>query len=373
VPIGVVDRTRTAVGGTIKMRIGISGRVLRKEAPTGVHKYTRSLLREVARHDVEVVVFGVDSVPQEIRAADCEAVGGDAAHSGITAHVWEQAVLPALAHRHDVDVLHAPAGLPPLISPVPTVLTVHDLAPIRHPEWFTGRYSTYYRAMTPLAIRSADALVAVSAFTRDELRAAYPAVDDKTTVVYNGVTTPPDGTPPEGVDDEFLVFVGSANRRKNLVRLLEAYDAYRASEKDPPELVVVGPDRDIFSELSLPESKGVRTLGYVSEETLGWLYRNATALVFPTLYEGFGFPILEAMSVGTPVVTSDRGAMREVADSAAVLVDPENPSAIAEGIDRVVRGRDEYSEQGRQRASAFDWERTAAETLEVYQQTAGER
>jgi len=349
------------------MKVGLNARFLRKGSPTGVHKYTRELLTQLGDFEsIDVVALGTKTLPADLNEDEYETVGGRGPHSGVTAHVWDQIVLPALATRHDIDVVHAPAGLPPLACPIPTVMTVHDLAPVRHPEWFTSKYALYYRTMIPRAVRHANEIIAVSQFTRDEIQAEYPSVADKTTVVHNGVTPPSGGEPPTPTPGDFFLFVGTMNRRKNLARTVSAYRAYRQRSQDPHELIVVGPDRDIFANENVPNTPGAKRLGYVPEATLGWLYRNATALVFPSLYEGFGFPIVEAMSVGTPVVTSNRGVMKEVSGTAAVLVDPEDVSGIAEGMERAIDDHTELAEKGKRQAATFDWSKAVARTIDVY-------
>jgi glycosyltransferase involved in cell wall biosynthesis len=180
------------------------------------------------------------------------------------------------------------------------------------------------------------------------------------------VTPPSNGEPPTPTPEDFFLFVGTTNPRKNLPRTVSAYRAYRQRSQEPHELIVVGPDRDIFADENVPDTPGAKKLGYVSEGTLGWLYRNATALVFPSLYEGFGFPIVEAMSVGTPVVTSNRGVMTEVSGTGAVLVDPEDVTAIADGMERAIEEHVVLGKKGKQQAAEFDWKETGAQTIEVY-------
>jgi glycosyltransferase involved in cell wall biosynthesis len=225
----------------------------------------------------------------------------------------------------DLDVFHTPAGQPPLVASVPLVTTIHDVSPITHPEWFSTPYAALYRILTPLAIRASDRVLTVSEFSRDEIVRTCPAAAGKTIAVPNGVRPrdPSGGIPVEGLDTgEFLLFVGANNPRKNIETLIGAYREYRRRASSPVDLALAGPNNDVFAELNLPTVEGVRTLGFVSDDELTWLYHNAAAFVFPSLYEGFGLPILEAMSAATPVITSNRGAMAEVAGDAARLVDP---------------------------------------------------
>jgi len=364
-----------------EIRVGINGRVLTKPSPGGVGRYTHRLLAELAADGgdadgcspVAVGAAGVSDLPDGVKAT-----GTVPTHSGLRAHIWEQVSLPRILTSEKYDVFHTPAGQPPVLSRTPLVTTIHDISPITHPEWFSDAYVALYRVLTPLAVRASDCIITVSEFARDEIVDVYPAAAGKTIAIYNGIT-PRDSADAEPVDSlnsgQFLLFVGSVNPRKNLSGLLRGYRQYRQQTDDPHSLVLVGPDDDVFASTDLPAVNGVRRLGFVSESTLTWLYDHAALLVFPSLYEGFGLPILEAMSVGTPVVTSNRGAMAEVADDAAHLVDPTEPMSIASGI-QVVLDDDEYhetlSQRGKSRSAQFSWSRTARRTLEVYHKTIDE-
>jgi glycosyltransferase involved in cell wall biosynthesis len=258
------------------------------------------------------------------------------------------------------------------------VTTIHDISPVTHPEWFSRPYAALYRMMTPLAVRRSDRIITVSEFARDELIDRYPSANGKTTAIYNGVADRSEcaATRPSVIDsDGYLLFVGSSNPRKNLRRLLQAYDRYRQSGGDSRELVLVGPDRDVFSDSDLPTVDGVRNLGFVNETELTWLYRNASLFLFPSLYEGFGLPILEAMSAGTPVLTASVGATAEIAGDAAYLVDPTSVSSIADGIQTLLlneQDREALIRLGKQRAAEFTWKRTAQQTIDVYREVANE-
>jgi glycosyltransferase involved in cell wall biosynthesis len=365
------------------IRVGINARVLMKPTPAGVSQYTHNLLsalaeRSVEHDDCEYVVFGIDGLPDALTGYDriWSADEPASAHSGLSAHYWEQLTLPRTLRRYDLDVFHTPAGQPPVFSTVPLVTTVHDISPVVHPEWFSRSYAVLYRVLTPLAVRTSDRIVSVTGFSRDELVSVYPCAADKTSVVYNGVIPPStDGDRPTGElqSGEFLLFVGAANRRKNLRTLLAAYRQYREGTDDPVPLALAGPSRDVFKEPIYTATEGIHTLGYVSVAELGWLYHNATAFVFPSLYEGFGLPILEAMTAGTPVITSDRGAMAEIAGDDAHLVDPLRPTQLADDIERVLSDdayRSQLSERGRTHAEEFTWKRTATQTAAVYREVA---
>jgi glycosyltransferase involved in cell wall biosynthesis len=372
-------------GGDSGLTVGMNCRVLSKPTRTGVGRYTGRLLESLAarakRDAATYTLFGVgpDDPDREFDREGFDAVrdAGEPAwaHSGVRAHLWEQFELPRVCPRYDLDVLHTPAGNPPVLGSVPLVTTIHDISPVVHPEWFATGYATLYRAVTPLAVRRSAAVITVSEFSASELADAYPSAAGKIRAVHNGVTPPPPGTPPAGVSPsaEFLLFVGSVNPRKNVEGLLTAYRRYRESADWPAKLLLAGAENDVFATPKMPSVDGAHALGYVGDAELGWLYRNARALVFPSKYEGFGLPILEAMSVGTPVVTSDRGAMAEVAGDAACLVDADDPGAIAAGMERVDADpeyRETLARAGRGRAGEFTWERTAERTAAVYRDVA---
>jgi glycosyltransferase involved in cell wall biosynthesis len=370
------------------IRVGINARALAKPDPAGVSRYTRSLVEALTERatrdgDFEFVLFGLDTLPETVAEYDCVRNAGEpaAAHSGLRAHGWEQLALPRALGDHDLDVFHTPAGQPPLFTRLSgasgpaLVTTIHDVSQITHPEWFSCGYAALYRTLTPLAVRASDRILTVSAFARQEIATTYPSAASKTTVVHNGVTPPAEpGSSVDGLHTgEFLLSVGAVNGRKNVRTLLRVYRRYRARTRDPISLALAGPERDVFAEREYELPVGVRTLGYVSDAELGWLYRNAAAFVFPSLYEGFGLPILEAMHAGTPVVTSDRGAMAEVAGDAAVLVNPLDVEALADGTERVLADeayRNRLVARGHERAASFTWERAAARVAAVYRAAA---
>ena len=244
-----------------------------------------------------------------------------------------------------LDVLNCTTFRAPLRPRAPLVVTVHDLAVLRHPETFPAWHRTSGRLALRAAVRVADAVVAVSAFTRDELVELLSVPEERIRVVPNGVDAVfgPAGPAAEG---DYVLAVGTREPRKNLPAAVEA------ARLAGVELRVAGAEG----------WGGVTTAGWVGEPDdaeLAALMRGARCLVYPSLYEGFGVPIVEAMACGTPVVTSRGGATEEVAGGAAVLVDPRDPSAIAEGIAEAARRRDELVSAGRARAASFTWSRSA--------------
>ena len=273
---------------------------------------------------------------------------------------WYPLALPRTARRRLVDVLHCPSYRGPLTSSPALVVTVHDLAVFRHPEAFNRWSRMYSRLAVPHVVRAARRVIAVSEFTRRELRQLLAVPDEKIRVVPNAASPgfTPDGAAAAG---DYVLAVGTLEPRKNLARLVEA--ARRADV----ELRVVGARG--WGGVDVDGSH-VRWLGDVPDDELAALYRGALCVAYPSLYEGFGIPVLEAMACGAPVVTSTGGGTEEVAGGAAVLVDPNDPESIAAGIADAVGRRSELRERGLARARQFAWERVAEETLAVYREVA---
>ena len=256
-------------------------------------------------------------------------------------------------------MLHCPSFRGPLRSPVPVVLTVHDLAVLRHPEAFNRWTRTYSRTLVPRVVRAAERVIAVSEFTKRELVELLAIPEERIRVIPNAVGSRSSaGGRAEG---DYVLAVGTREPRKNLPRLAQA------ARLAGLELRVAGPrgwgDADA-------DGEGVRMLGYVDDEELARLYRGALCVAYPSLYEGFGIPVLEALACGAPVVTSAGTAMAEIADGAAVLVDPRDPEAIAAGIREAIERRDELSALGPPRAQGFTWQAAAEATAAVYRELA---
>jgi glycosyltransferase involved in cell wall biosynthesis len=274
---------------------------------------------------------------------------------------WYPAGLPRRARSAGLDVLHCPSFRAPFRSGVPLVVTVHDLAVLRHPGTFNRWTRTYRRVAGPRVARTAKRIVAVSEFTRRELVELLRVPEERIRVIPNGVGEPfgPDGPAANG---EFVLAVGTLEPRKNLARLAEA------SRRAGLELWVVGARG--WGDVRLNGDAGVRWLGELSDERLAELYRGAVCLAYPSLYEGFGIPVLEGMACGTPVVTSAGGATEELAAGAAVLVDPLSPASIESGILEAAGRRDDLARRGLERARLFSWAETAAATWKVYEEIA---
>jgi glycosyltransferase involved in cell wall biosynthesis len=246
---------------------------------------------------------------------------------------------------------------------VPLVVTVHDLAVLRHPETFNRWTRTYSRLALPRVVRAAKRLIAVSEFTRRELIELLDVPEEKVRVIPNAVGAPFEARG-DAAEGDYVLAVGTLEPRKNLPRLV---DGFRRAGLNGCRLLVAGASG--WGSVPLG-SNGVNWLGEVGDEELARLYRGARCVAYVSLYEGFGLPVLEAMACGAPVVAGRNGPAEEVAGNAAVLVDPLDPDAIAAGLAEAIDRRDELRERGLERAQAFDWSEVARATVEVYREAA---
>jgi glycosyltransferase involved in cell wall biosynthesis len=324
------------------VRVGLEVSLLR-QTRAGAARYLNGLLpRLEAAPGVELRQLGFG--------------GGGRGAAAVRDAAWYPVGLPLAARG--VDVLHCPTFRAPVRAGVPVVLTVLDLAVLRHPELFNWWNRTYSRLLVPQVVTRARRVIAISDFTRRELVELLGVPVERIRVI--GVP-PGEAFAPEGpaADGDYVLAVGTLEPRKNLERLVEA--ARRADL----ELRIVGA-RGWGGVRT--NGAGVRWLGELPDAELARLYRGAVCLAYPSLYEGFGIPVLEAMASGTPVVTSAGGATEETAGGAAVLVDPRDAASIAAGIEQAASRRKELRRRGLERARAFSWDEVASATIAVYEE-----
>jgi glycosyltransferase involved in cell wall biosynthesis len=271
--------------------------------------------------------------------------------------VFEQLRLPRVLARSRSDLVHVPNCFLPLRRPCPGVVTVHDLAFEAHPEDFSRKTGAKYRYFTPRAVRSAERVICVSQYTADDVCIRYGVDPDKVRVVPNAPSLPV-GTAPAPAGDPYIVAVGDLRPKKNLERLVEAWRAADSGRR----LVVAG-----LGEAPWPD---VEAPGYLPDAELDTLLRGADLLVHPSLYEGFGIVVAEAMARGVPVACSNSTALPELADGASEQFDPCDVDEIGAAILRALDRTDELAARGRERVEDLSWERTARETAAVYAELA---
>jgi glycosyltransferase involved in cell wall biosynthesis len=288
--------------------------------------------------------------------------------------LWQQTV----ALRHLEADWYVSTFFLPILSPSREAVLVHDLSFRAHPEYFPFPIALYMRFLTGVAIRQADRVIVLSEFTLEELRRFHPAAVEKAEVVYPGVDSrfrPEEQSEDKeilrsyGISSDYVLAIGNIHPRKNLSRLLDAYLSLKAARRSMPSMVWAGVQRWESDDLvQRARSAGVILPGFVAEDHLPTLYRQAEMLVYPSLYEGLGLPPLEAMACGTPVVAGNATGVPEAVGQAALTVDPTNTDRLASAIAELLETaplRHSLGQAGIERAGAFTWERTARQLLKA--------
>jgi glycosyltransferase involved in cell wall biosynthesis len=368
------------------VRIGIDARKLHD---FGIGTYIRNLLRQLARLDQENE-YVLLCRPQDRQAL--ASVGGNFRSVSETAgnySIAEQVKIPWALRREKVDLFHAPHYvLPPLVS-CKSVVTIHDCIHLMFPQYLPNRLALLYaRTSMTMAAKRATRVLTVSQSSKRDILKFMNVPADKIDVIYNAYDDRFGVEPREEdvvrvreryqLQGEFVLYAGNVKPHKNLARLIEAFHHVRDRGLEHVTLVLIGDDISKYAALRRAVHKHqlhkyVRFLGYLSEDTLAVMYRLAGVFVFPSLYEGFGLPPLEAMASGTPVVTSNLSSMPEVAGDAALLVDPYDPTAIADGIYTVLTEpsvRRHLREKGIARASQFSWKASVRRVWDIYKEVA---
>lgn len=304
--------------------------------------------------------------------------------------LWEQVALPFAVKQLGVDLLHCTSNTAPLWSPVPLVLTLHDIIYLdsSRPKGMSSyqRMGWHYRRWNvPRIVNRCQAILTVSAKEEERILHYFPQLAEKLRVVHNGYSSSFLPLPERKVQsvtshyiehDEYLLHLGNTDPRKNTRGVLQAYAHYLERSSCPKKLIVTGLDIELvhllLRELRLEQlSSHILTPGYIPGPHLPSLYNGAFAFLFPSFQEGFGIPIIESMACGTPVITSNCSAMPEVAGPDAILIDPNSPSELAEALLRLERDPSFYRQQrayGLQRSQRYSWGHTASEWIATYQQ-----
>lgn len=348
----------------------------------GMEQYVRSLYSSIGEKGGTLEFVALAS--SELAAGDTSWFPGTVVDSGISGEnrvAWARGELFAVqrhAKRLGADLVHCPANLGPALPGVPFVLTLHDLLPFRHPEYVPGAYAHVLRLMLRIAARGAKRLLTPSAAARDDIVDLLGIPAERIDVVplagYDDVADPV--TPESGGRlPRQILTVGNRMPHKNFPRLIESL--LHIHEAERPLLVITGshgddPLAELVTRLGLENWVSLR--GWLSAEELDELFDRSTMVVFPTLFEGFGLPSLEAMSRGCPVLCSDIPVMHEVAGDAARYMDPYDPAAIGAEIARLLNNRDELdamSRAGIARAAEFSWSRTADGVLAAFHTVLG--
>lgn len=290
--------------------------------------------------------------------------------------------LPLYARRHDLDVLHVPFIRPPFVH-AKTVVTVHDVSFEFHPEFYRTVERWRMRLLVPQSCRSADLILTVSEYSRRQLHERYRVPLDKIVVTYNAADhisshngdTPRDAVP---LEVPYVLYLGMIQPRKNLVRLVRAFDRIKSRSHLPHHLVFAGAwgwgnDELTRTLESLEHRQSIHVVGYRSSGAVQALLRNATVFAFPSIFESFGIPPLEAQRCGVPVLLSDGTCFPEIYGQSALYCDPLSEESIADALERLLRDgalRADLVRKGRERAGQYSWERTARIALDAYRRVA---
>jgi glycosyltransferase involved in cell wall biosynthesis len=368
------------------VRIAIDGRKLRDY---GIGTYVRNLLRQLARQENphEYVVF--------CRASDCDTIEelGPRFRAVIETAgpytIAEQFALPMDLRRAGAELFHAPHYVLPPMTPCRSVVTIHDCIHLRFPQYLPSRLGyAYARGQMWSATHQAARVITVSEASKRDILRYFRVPESRIDVIYNAIDDRFWQGPNADemmlvreryrLTDPFILYAGNIKPHKNLERLIEAFHLMRQSSAELAnvQLLIIGDEISKYATLRRAVHrhklhKHVRFFGFVSDQTLAALYRLADAFVFPSLYEGFGLPPLEAMASGTPVVTSNVSSLPEVVGNAALMIDPYEPAAIAEAMHRVLTDaalRADLRAKGLARAREFSWERSIKRVREIYEE-----
>ncbi len=374
------------------MRIGIDAHFASYEL-RGIGKYVLQLVSRLIQTDDsnEYVIYGdprMFAQPKARRQVRFRDPGA------LPYPLWEQLVLPLWAHQDRLEVLHCLANTAPIAVPkhIKLVITIHDVmfllpsAVLSVSKVHRQQLGKFYRKMVVRRVaRCADRIIAVSEFSKQEIVEYLEIVPDRIRVIHEGIdphfgsladaiALPTKDIGGESLEPPFILALGAGDPRKNTLAVIRVYASRWRELPHRERLVIVGL-RDWRSSAAyhlvcqLGLNKRVSFAGYVSEELLVWLYTSSRCFLYPTLYEGFGFPVLEAMACGAPVIASDCTSVSEIAGDAAILVDPSSEESIGNALVRLLRDeplRRQFIQQGKARVQNFDWQDTVHKTLGVY-------
>jgi glycosyltransferase involved in cell wall biosynthesis len=366
------------------VRIAIDARKLRDY---GIGTYVRNLLRHLARLDQKneyvILCREADCGPVEEFGENFRAVPELAAGYSIR----EQLQVPMDLRREGIDLFHAPHYVLPPLTPCKAVVTIHDCIHLRFPQYLPSRLGyAYARSALWMATHRANRVLTVSEASKRDILRYFRVPEKKIDVIYNAIDERFGELPSADevdrvreryqLNDPFVLYAGNIKPHKNLERLIEAFNTLRRDGPEGVKLLIIGDEISKYATLrravhKYKLHKHVRFFGFVPDKTLAVLYRLASVFVFPSLYEGFGLPPLEAMASGTPVITSNVSSLPEVVGDAALLIDPYESDAIAQAMRRVLTEpalRDDLRQRGLRRVKEFSWDRSVRRIHQIYEE-----
>lgn len=374
------------------MRIGINGRFLVAKR-TGVQRAAFNLIRtlvEIDRENQYLIFTGHGQAGRaEWNHPNVQIIESNLREGeSFLNHVWEQFWLPILAHRHRVDLLHSPANVAPLFYRGTSVVHIHDLCFVVNPQWYSFTFRTVYNFIIPRLARRASRVITCSNNSKNDLLHFCRLAADKVSLVYWAVDDiflrrNTDASSAHHIEakglGEFMLYVGSLEPRKNINTLIKAYVQLRRNHPHlKPKLVLIGGESPLFADVQLRVKDYAGDIvfkGFIDDETLRAFYSKAALVAYPSLYEGFGLPPLEAMASGTPVITSDSSSIPEVVGEAAFMIDPRSVEQLTNAMVLLLTDkelRQKLIALGKVQVERFNWYRVARNTLAVYYEVASE-
>jgi len=370
-------------------RIGLNAQLLSGQQSyraAGIHRAIRGLLEHLPAADSRFAytVFTGSDAPIENRGLSVNRTGLPTANPFVRIF-WEQCLQPVIAARQGIDLLHMMAYVSPVVATKPTVVTVHDLSFLRSPERFRPANRAYLSLFTGLSCQRARRVIAVSEHTKQDVMKVYGLPPEKVDVVYSGLDSHFARPAPEaiaefrrahGLPEKFILYLGTIEPRKNLSTLIRAYAKVRPAGV---KLVCAGGRgwmyEDVFQTVEeLRLSRDVIFPGFQPTEDLPYWYSAAQLFVYPSSYEGFGLPVIEALACGAPTITTNASSLPEAAGDAALLVPPDDIAALAETIARVLADSGllaELAARGPAQAARFTWPDCARDTARTYAKALG--
>jgi glycosyltransferase involved in cell wall biosynthesis len=368
------------------MRIAVNTRLLLQGKLEGIGWFSKETLsRIVKNHPEHEFIFFFDRPYSEefVFAPNVTpvVVPPQARHPFLYI-TWTEVSIPRMLRKYKADVYFSPEGLGSLRTKVPTCITIHDLAFLHYPAFIDKLHRWHYHRYQPKFAHKAKQIIAVSEFTKKDIVDKYQINPDKISVVYNGAQS---AYKPLGYEEkkaikeqytdgkEYFIFTSAIHPRKNVVNLLKAFVQFKRRQKCGMKLMIVGRmawDTDEIEKAKrlMPFKEDVIWTGYLDVKELAKVTAAAYAMVYPSLFEGFGIPIVEAMQCGVPVITSTTSSMPEVGGAAALLADPEKPEDIAEKMGMVYKDerlRAQLSVAAQAQAQQFSWDKSAEALWEV--------
>ena len=361
---------------------------LARRNPTGTGVYASQLIHELsAQPELKLEVFeGWDPTQRERGVYGNQGIMARAQRA-LTGLFWSHLYFPYQLRKRQFDLVHSPAFVVPFGCPCPSVVTILDLSFLLFPKQFERRWQTYVKVMMPSVLKTVSGVICISEHSKAELLRSYGISPGLVHVVYCGIdherfhpgnSIDQDWARSIGLQKDYVLHVGTLSQRKNIPLLLRAVASLRSRNRfQNYQLVLAGPELPVLeggSEIhetirALNLQDIVVLTGHVPDERLPGLYAQAKLLVMPSLYEGFGLPVVESMASGTPVVASNTSSFPEVSGGAALLIPPDDEQAFANAMDDVLsncRTADELRQKGLEKARQFSWRRAAAETIAVY-------